>query len=187
MTGTTKDGVDTVPIAQQEKITSFPVRAAAKLVNALCGIVLVLMLMHVTADVVLRAAFNRPLPLTLEATTYYYMPAIIFLPLAWAQMDGRHVCVEFAFDRLPVHWQRIVSLVVRWTSAVFLTLLAKESWNVAVEKYATGEFVVGVYSFPVWPSRFFVPIGCGLMALTMVLNVQIGQRSSCERPGENGR
>ena len=45
------------------------------------GAALILMMLHIAADVVARYIFNAPLHGTVEIVSAYYMVAVVFLPL----------------------------------------------------------------------------------------------------------
>src|SRR5262245_13352289 len=51
----------------------------------------VLMMLHVTVDVVGRYAFNRPLDGTTEIVAAYYMVVIAYAPWAWIAARDNHI------------------------------------------------------------------------------------------------
>ena len=40
-----------------------------------------------------------------------------------------------------------------------------------MRKFEVGEFIMGTYPIIIWPSRFLVPLGCGLIAAFLVLRL----------------
>src|SRR5690606_40657440 len=52
------------------------------------------MLLHVTADVISRQLFQRPVPATVEIVSRYYMVLISFLPLAWTERRNEMITVD---------------------------------------------------------------------------------------------
>lgn len=133
------------------------------------GLAVVLMMLHVTADVLLRKLFAAPLPGTLAVVSNYYMVVLAFVPLALAERRRAHIAVEVLVEHLPhslKHWlARLVLLPVGAALAVF----AWRTWEIAGDKLASGTSIVqGTASIVVWPSYFALPIGAGLM-LSVVL------------------
>ena len=79
-------------------------RLVSKIADALFALSLVagvLMMLHVTIDVLSRTLFNSPLPGTGEITATYYMIAVAFLPLAWVTLRDEHVTADIFVSALP--------------------------------------------------------------------------------------
>jgi len=125
--------------------------------------IFMLMLVIVT-DVIGRTAFTRPLPGVPELVSLSIV-AIVFLQLPHALRSGRITRVESLSDWLAAHAPRfgaalqgIYSLLgAALFVALFLALqpLFERAWvnndYVGVEGYVT---------YPVWPVRLFMLIGC---------------------------
>ncbi len=58
------------------------------------GAVTVLMMLHVTAEVLLRVLFGMHIPGTMEVVTYYYMVAAVFVGIFSCTTDDVHVRVD---------------------------------------------------------------------------------------------
>lgn len=146
-------------------------------VLALIGAVAIILLMlHVVADVVLRNTVNQPIPATYEIVTHFYMIALAFIPLAWVERGGGMVQVEVIEALLGdrgVWWSdRIVAAI---STGIYGTL-AWIGWGVAVKNMATGTFVMAqTLTVPTWPAYFLVPLGFGLAALTTGLRIFVAE------------
>lgn len=139
-------------------------------VTVLSGLVIALMMVHIALDVVLRNFFNYPLPATITVVSYYYMAIAAFMPLALAEQRNAHISVEVLTEHLPAAVQKHLAGWLLLLSAVVFALLTVCSWNEAMGKYVTSASVVqGESSLAVWPTYFFLPLGCGLMLLMVVL------------------
>lgn len=132
------------------------------------GIALLAMMVHVTADVVGKFVFRRPVPATLEMVSNYYMVAVVFLPLAAVERRQGNIHVELIYAHLPRVLKRILDIATYCLFSWFLWLLVTSTWKVAMKKYAVGEFIMGTYSIEIWQTRFLVPVGAGL-ALALVV------------------
>lgn len=143
----------------------------ARLLSGLAGVALVLMMLHVVADVIMKFVFNLPIPGTLEVVAFYYMVAAVFLPLAYVELKGAHITVDLVFDRMPRVLQRVALALGFACSAGFFSILAYQTWLDAVEAYEVGEIVMGAVALPIWPSRFVLPLGFAIIALASIIRL----------------
>lgn len=141
---------------------------AASLLGWVGGAALLLMMLHITADVTARYLFNSPLHGTVEIVPTYYMVATVFLPLALIEKMNGHISVELISQHLPRRAQEIQIGVVALLSAAYFAAFTWQTWGDALKKFAVKEVSLGSIAITVWPTRFYVPIGCGLIALMLV-------------------
>ncbi len=148
-------------------------RGVARLSRAaiiLGGVAIALMMVHVTADVVMRYVFNRPLPGTLTVVTYYYMILATFLPLAFAERRRAHISVEVVTEMLPSHVRHHLQAWMLLPTALVMGIFAWRSFDAAVAAWDLGASQVqGANRIPVWPAYFALPLGIGLMAVVLLL------------------
>lgn len=130
------------------------------------AVAVVLMMVHVTLDVVMENLFNRPLPATLIIVSNYYMPLVTFLPLAFVERLDNHVRVDVVTQFLPLGTQKHLFGWIFLLCFAICALLTYATWLEAVNKYQVGSFSlergVGV---PTWPARFAAPVAYGLLAV----------------------
>lgn len=136
---------------------------ALSFIGTLC---ILLMMLHVTADVVMRYVFNAPLPGTLNIVSRYYMVIIVFLSLGAVEKQGAQISVEIVYELLPGWLQKtLVPLSFALTAAVF-GLLTLRTTQAAVEKTRLGATVEqGTTLIPIWQSYWPVAIGCGVITV----------------------
>src|SRR5699024_11037366 len=94
----------------------------------IAGLVLVLMVVHVTLDVLGKYFFNAPLPGTAEIVASYYMIAAVFLPLAYIEVVNRPIMVEILYERLGLTSRWLCWVIATICSILFYLFLARESW-----------------------------------------------------------
>lgn len=151
------------------------------LLTVLSGLAVALMMLHVTADVIGRYVFGVPLPGTITIVSYYYMVIAAFLPLAFVEQKSAHISVEVLTERLPLVVRKHLAGWLLVVSGAVFALLAVRTWGEAVSKYEIGAAIVqGEDSIPIWPTYFFLPVGCGLMFLVVLYKfiVYLGGRES---------
>ena len=69
--------------------------------STLAGIMILLLVGHVTLDVVMRFVFGTPLNATILYVSAFYMVAIAFLPLAAVEQRDGHIAVELLVENFP--------------------------------------------------------------------------------------
>jgi TRAP-type C4-dicarboxylate transport system permease small subunit len=133
-------------------------------------VALILMALHVTASVALRWAIGQDIPVTTEMATYYYMVALTYLPLAFVDRRGAHLNAEFFYVLCSKKWQRVLDVVNNILAFSFLSFLAWRTSVGAYERTLSGDIISTASGhFPIWPARWFVPIGLGVAALIVLL------------------
>lgn len=134
-------------------------------------IALLLMAVHVIADVVGRLAFSSPVYGTTEIVSFYYMVAAVCLPLAYMELRDEHITVDILYLKLPMPLRRAVFVFAGLVTALFFGLFAYRSWLDSLRAMATREMVMGNAFIEIWPSRYFLPIAFGLLVVVALLRV----------------
>ena len=136
--------------------------------SIVAGLALVLMMVHIVADVVLKFMFNQPIPGTPEIVAYYYMVTAVFFGLAYVEIKGKHITVDLLYNHMPPLMKRIALAIGCLLSALFFSLLAYQTWLDALQAYRIGQIAMGSAALPIWPARFVLPLGFGMVALASV-------------------
>ncbi len=144
-------------------------------INLLLWVALIagfLMMIHVGVDVTGRTFFNRPLQGTTEIVAGWYMVAICYLPWAWLTQSNNHI-VAGVFERIGTRWFGYwLEVVVKVFMLVYVLVFGWQTALRAVAQTRAGEVWEAAGGFiPVWPSRWTLPIGAGLMAIYLVLRI----------------
>lgn len=142
-----------------------------KLLMLVAGIAVVLMMAQVSLDVAGKFLFNKPIPVTLEMVSNYYMVAVVFLPFAAVEMIGGNIQVDLLYSHLTRVMRRCLDILAGVLGCGLFWFLTTSSWTVAMKKFHVGEFIMGSYSISIWQSRFLVPIGCGLIFAVMLIKL----------------
>lgn len=150
-------------------------RVLARLVDAaaaLAAIAVALMLLHVTFDVVGKLVFGTPIPGTIAIVSDYYMVAVVFLPLAFAERRDLHISVEVLAERLPRRAQAWLWIAGAALSAAVFVLLTWRGAEEALRKQETGTFIIEHdVRIDTWPAYYLMPLGAALMALALLWRV----------------
>ena len=124
---------------------------------------IVLMILHVSADVLLRNLFLISIPATGAVVGNYYMAIVSFLPVALAGKLEQHIAVDLVYDRLPNGIQSWNLALVRLIVGVAAGGASYAFLLDAIEKYQFNSYVLELgLRVPSWPGYFMLPIGFGL-------------------------
>lgn len=135
-----------------------------------------LMMIHVVAEIVCRNILGVTLPATLEIVSLYYMPALIFLPLARVERLGGHIDVSFLQGRLPPFPRKLTEFFGYTVCGLIYAAMGWVGLQEALTKFAIREFLMGEVAIPLWPGRFLVPVGCFAIAAVIALKLVLGIR-----------
>ena len=142
---------------------------SSSLIGAIC---VVLMMLHVTADVAGRYLFNAPVPGTIVVVANYYMVILVFIALGVAEEKRAHISVELFTDLMPQRAQNGFSVFASLLTVAVVLVLMIGGWTEAVKKTNTGTTMEqGSSMIEVWQSYWMVPLGAALMALIALYRV----------------
>lgn len=130
---------------------------------------IILMMLHITFDVIGKFVFNTPVPATISLVSNYYMVVVAFIPLALVEKRNAHISVEVLTEFLPLRSQYHLFSWTYLLSATVFGLLAYRTGQEAMKTYEAGTFMVeqGV-KIITWPSYFLLPLGTGLMTAVLI-------------------
>ncbi len=150
---------------------------------------LILMMLHVSIDVVSKYIFNYPVPLTMEMVSYYYMTAVAFLPLAALERPGSSlVHVEIVYAHMVHRIRRVVYPAALLLAAIYCACGAFAAWKPALSALRVGSYAGSIIVIPTWPSRFLPVAGFAFLAIVLVFkgidSIRTGMVETDEVPDE---
>jgi TRAP-type C4-dicarboxylate transport system permease small subunit len=166
-------------------VSTAPRRALERLETALTllsTIILFVLMFYVTAEVLMRYLFNRPLPGHLELTQLLIAPAV-FLALSWVQARRGHVGMDLLHEKLSPRGRAAADcLTLALALATFLVI----TWFSAQSTWTAWEVqdVTPTANITTWWSRSAVAVGSALlcirlgMQLVESLGILFGRRSA---------
>jgi TRAP-type C4-dicarboxylate transport system permease small subunit len=133
-------------------------------------LVIIFVMGFVGAEVVMRYAFNSPIPGHLELSELM-MPAIVFLALSYTQATHGHVGMELVLDSLPTDSRRRSQICVLIVSIFICSVLAFFSFKNSYQLWLYDDVTMTPPYFKTWPSAVAIPIGYTLISLRMFIQV----------------
>jgi TRAP-type C4-dicarboxylate transport system permease small subunit len=133
------------------------------------GIGVIALMLNVTADVVAKFVWNAPIQGTIEVSSYYYMIAIVMLPMAFVELEDEQISVDLLFNHFPGPLQRLSLALTCLAATGILSVMAWRTGLDAVRAWTIGEVVMGSREIVVWPGRMLLPLGFGLAGLASLI------------------
>ncbi len=142
---------------------------AISFISNIGAIFIIVMMLHITADVVMRYFFKSSVDGTIEIVTNYYMIIIGFLTLCFTEEKNRNISVELVTDQMPVWLQRHLEAFSYLLSIIVFGFLTVRTFFEAQKKQAIGAFVTqGTSDIIIWPAYYVIPVGCVLILVVLL-------------------
>lgn len=122
------------------------------------------------ADIVGTQILRVPVPGPKELTEST-MVVIVFGALTYAQIRRAHIRVELLYLRTPPRMQAVLDVLAGLCGLVFFGLLLWQATHEAFYSLQIREATVGLIRFPLYPARFVLAAGTGLLVLRLALDV----------------
>lgn len=142
-----------------------------QIITLVGGAAVVLMMVHVSLDILFRFTMNMPLPGTISIVAHYYMIIAIFLPLAYVEQSKASISIELISGYFPPAMNRVLRSFTQLFISATSFLIAYAAWEVAMRNYASKAAVMqGDYTIPTWPSYFMLFFGVALLGTYSIVN-----------------
>ncbi len=155
----------------------------ASLLALIAGLSLVLMMVHVTLDVLLKYFLKLPIPGTAEVVASYYMIGTVFLPLAYIEVHNRPIVVELFYDRMRPALRAPLDVLGTLASMIFYAFLTWQSMKIALVALESREYIDGLWKVVVWPSRLLIPLGTSIACLALLMRLAFLLRGESPQHG----
>jgi TRAP-type C4-dicarboxylate transport system permease small subunit len=133
-------------------------------------VVVLFVMFFVGAEVLMRYAFNAPIPGHLEASELL-MPIIVFLGLSYTQATHGHVGMDLLLDSLSPAARRYAEMATLLISIFVCSVLAFFSFKNAYQLWYFDDVTMTPPYFKTWPSAAAVPLGYALTSIRMYVQV----------------
>lgn len=155
-------------------------RASARIENSLSGLLLRLgvaaiygMLLVVVANAISRQLLGAPLRGAFEISQLM-MPVVVFGGMAWTFTRIGHFRMTAIVERLGVRSARVVARLQIVIAAALFLLLARLQYVYAATSWQRREFIPGIVPVPVYPTKIAIALGCGVVAVSLVVWLFLG-------------
>jgi TRAP-type C4-dicarboxylate transport system permease small subunit len=134
------------------------------------GIAMITTMLLVSVDVIMRYGFASPLTFQLHLVQFYLLVSMLMLALPWGYRNGGAIQIKLLLAVLP---ERFIGPMIRIgliAASVYLSALAFQGYKAFYKALTRSEVVMGVIDWPVAWSWVWIPIGCGLLAVRLLVD-----------------
>jgi TRAP-type C4-dicarboxylate transport system permease small subunit len=136
----------------------------ASVLYRICVFSIVAMMFLTMADVCGRYFLAKPITGAYEITEFLLIMAVA-AGLAFTQVKGRHVSVEFVLTRLSPPWQNRVQGVNLLICFGIYVLIAWQAIKGAQTQWRHHITSAAFQGLPLWPFYLFLALGAGVLSL----------------------
>jgi TRAP-type C4-dicarboxylate transport system permease small subunit len=134
------------------------------------GVGMMISMLLGTADVVGTQFLGSPVHGALEVTEST-MVLIVFGALAYAQIRRAHIRVELLYNFVGPRAQALMDAVAHAVALAFFALLVWQGYGEAIYSWQIREATLGYFRFPLYPARWLLVLGTGLLIVQLALDV----------------
>jgi len=127
------------------------------------------MALLITVDVVGRT-LGTSTKISFEVSGYLLI-AVSFLGLAITQREGKHIQISILISRLSQRRQKQFQVVALSVALVFTSWFTWLTWGNAIAAYSVNNVSMTPLHTPLWIPYMLVPIGLGMLALQLVVDL----------------
>ncbi len=144
-------------------------RQIEKAAIILAGGLLLIVMVLVSYDTASRYLFNAPLGFQYFLTENYLLIALVTMAFSWGFRTGGYIRIQGITNLLPISLRNAILRLGLIASGLFVAVLAWKGGKYFLKIYLAGEVEVGTINWPIAWSWIWVPVGCGLLALRVLL------------------
>jgi len=127
---------------------------------------LIPMMLLISTEVTTRFLWNRPIPGTLELSSYM-LSIFVLLGIAYTQQAKGHVRVTMLTTRLPRRVRLSLDMLTTLLSIFIIAILAWQGWVVGIEETEVSDML----RLSIKPFKLLVAVGGFLLVLELILDL----------------
>lgn len=145
------------------------VNAAATTLGIVAAVAIALLGITVLIDVTGRNVFNAPVSGALEVVQYWWMTALVWLGVGYAQQVDEHLRVTLLPGGMGKRGAAILTGIANLGGLACALVLLPPTWTNAIDAMQIQQAVVSSVAVPIWPFTFLVPLGLMVLAAQCVI------------------
>ena len=127
---------------------------------------LIPMMLLTTGDVIGRAVWARPIPGTVELSSYM-LAVFILLGVAYTHQVKGHVRVSMLVSRLPKGAELALDLFTTLLSLFIIAVLGWQGWVVGIEERTVSDML----RIPQFPFRLMISVAAVFLCLELIIDL----------------
>lgn len=146
------------------------IRVVERALLAIAVVVITGVMFFVGAEVVMRYAFDSPIPGHLEGSELL-LPVIVFMAISYTQATRGHVGMDLLLDRLSASARRYADIATLVVSIFVCAVLSYYTFKHAHQLWLYDDVTMTPPYFRTWPAAMAIPVGYFLISVRMYLQV----------------
>ena len=142
--------------------------------SLLSGIILVLLCMSTSYGVFRRYALNSPEPYSYEIGCMFLLASFV-LAVSAVEWRDRFIRVDILLTHFP---KSVSTLITNFISPIcgliLVIILVWQGGTDAVHSYQIHQTSMSIWREPLYPIKFVIPIGYGLLGFTLIAKLAYG-------------
>ncbi len=126
---------------------------------------LIPMMLLTTGEVVGRAIWSRPIPGSMELSSYM-LAIFVLLGIAYTHQVGGQVRVTMLVSRIPIRLALVLKIVTTLLSLFIIAIMAWQGWVKAMEESTVSDML----RIPQFPFRMLVSVAGLFLFLELILD-----------------
>lgn len=135
--------------------------------NTLSAIIVLFIMFLITADTISLYLFSKPFGITIVIAEVALV-VIVLGSFAAAQAKGENVRLLALYSKFGPRGQLICDVIANLIGFIIFAIIMVQSWGNAVASFNLREWAPGSLQFPIYPFKFVVPVGSGLLLLQLI-------------------
>ena len=138
----------------------------SRFMEVIAGVALVFMMSLTTFDVILRAAFNKPIIGTYEIVAFVGGVVIGFSMPITSWVRGQ-IFVDFFYQKMSQVWQNVFNVSTRIMSLLLFFLIGWNLMKLASDMLKSGEVSITL-QIPFYPIAYGIGVACLIQCVVLV-------------------
>lgn len=134
------------------------------------GGAIALAMVLVSADAFSRHVFSNPLTFQYTLTESFLMVMAFSLGLPWGYRTGGRIRILLLLTAVPAPVRLWVMRVGNVAAAIYLSVLAWQTFGKAETAFSRNDLIMGVIDWPVGWSWVWMPVGLGFLVLRLLVD-----------------
>jgi TRAP-type C4-dicarboxylate transport system permease small subunit len=139
-------------------------------------VLLIPMMLLTTGEVIGRAVWSKPIPGSMELSSYM-LAVFVLLGIAYTHQVKGHVRVSMLLSRLPGRVQAALEILTTLLSLCIIGIVAWQGWVLALEEKTVSDML----RIPQAPFRFLVFVAGLSLCLELLLDLADSAKKLVER------
>lgn len=147
------------------------------------GLTILLVTLIMTADVIMRYLFNRPLLFATE-TCEFLLCLLVFTGLGYTFKEGGHISIDFVYRKLPSKIKYCVRTVTLGIASLYIVVLTWQLFLFIKETYNFNRKST-VLHFPLWIPQLAMVLGALILTLMVLVAFAAHRNREHDRREDN--